>query len=322
MANARYPGMGPGKHDTGPVVSKYGFRVGTAEDNTEIINTNGQLVAVNPSGGQDYFVDGNVSATGDGLSWKSPFKTLVEAITASNISIASTANRWWARRNRIFLCDDENVADLVAFPAKCDVIGVGSYDGNSQPRIAGNHAPVNASNYACRFINVWFLGKAAAAPIITLTSASSGIQFIDCTFWCNTVTPNTRAILATASPFMKVIGCRITGAFANDYINIATGEAGGTEIVGNVMQGGADNGVMIGAGTTATWPGLIKENFIQCADIVLDTQAVSVFNVVDNTMISGEALGGSSYVIDLTFAVGNRITGNDVSASVPIIPSA
>jgi hypothetical protein len=66
---------------------------------------------------------------------------------------------------------------------------------------------------------------------------------------------------------------------------------------------------------------LIKGNFIQCADIFIDTQATSVFNVVDNTCISGEALGGSSYVIDLTYAVGNRVTGADVSATIPVIPA-
>ncbi len=48
---------------------------------------------VNPYGGQNYFVDGNVSATGDGLSWDTAFLTLTEAITASNTSIALTANR-------------------------------------------------------------------------------------------------------------------------------------------------------------------------------------------------------------------------------------
>jgi hypothetical protein len=47
-----------------------------------------------------------------------------------------------------------------------------------------------------------------------------------------------------------------------------------------------------------------------------------VFNVVDNVCISGEALGASSYVIDLTYAVGNRVTGNDVSATIPLIPAA
>lgn len=79
---------------------------------------------------------------------------------------------------------------------------------------------------------------------------------------------------------------------------------------------------MIGAGTTAKWRGLIMGNLIQCADKFIDTQATSVFNVVDNVCISGEALGASSYVIDLTYAVGNRVTGNDVSATIPVIPAS
>jgi len=48
----------------------------------------------NPTGAADYFVDGNVSATGDG-TLQSPYSTIAEAIAASDISIALTANRWW-----------------------------------------------------------------------------------------------------------------------------------------------------------------------------------------------------------------------------------
>jgi hypothetical protein len=280
-----------------------------------------------PSAGRDvsgstYFVDNNSgSDSNDGSSWDKAFKTFARAVVISNLDIARGSDRW-ARRNTIYYAADTETATIVAFPNKCDVIGVGSYDANDMPGITGNHVPVNSGNYGTRFYNVMFHGAAVAGPIVTLASTSSGIQFIGCRFDAPVSgTTNTRAILATASPFLKVINCEFRGPFSADYITLGTGEAGGTMIIGNLMQDGADNGIMIGSGTTASWKGLIKGNLIQCADKFIDTQATSVFNVVDNVCISGEALGSSSYVIDLTYAVGNRVTGNDVSATIPVIPA-
>ncbi|KKL92436.1 hypothetical protein LCGC14_1884670, partial [marine sediment metagenome] len=86
-----------------------------------------QLVDVeNPSGAQDYFVDLNVQTSGDGLGWDTAMALLSEAITASNVSIALTENRWWARRNRIFVQGDGMTENLTVLPEKCDIIGVGS----------------------------------------------------------------------------------------------------------------------------------------------------------------------------------------------------
>ena len=273
--------------------------------------------------GSTYFVDNNSGVdTQPGDSWATAFKTLAKAVTVSNADIARGSDRW-ARRNTIYFAADTETATLAAFPNKCDVIGVGSYDANDKPGITGNHVPVNTGNYGTRFFNIWFRGAAVAGPIVTLASTSSGIQFIGCTFSAPASgTTNTIGIQATASPFLKVKGCRFEGPFTTSYITFGTGEAGGTEIVENIMMDSADNGIVTGAGTTATWRGLIKKNHVQCADKTIDTQATSVFDVVDNTLISAEALGASAYVIDLTYAVGNRITGNDISATIPVIPAS
>jgi hypothetical protein len=273
--------------------------------------------------GSTYFVDNNSgSDSNDGSSFAKAFKTLAKAVTISNLDIARGSDRW-ARRNTIYYVADTETATLVAFPNKCDVIGVGSYDANDRPGITGNHVPVNAGNYGTRFFNILFKGAAVAGPIITLASTSSGIGFYGCLFDAPVSgTTNTIGIQATASPFLQVHNCIFRGPFSASYITFGTGEAGGTMICDNIMQDGADNGIVTGAGTTASWRGLIKGNFIQCADIFITTQATSVFNVVDNTCISGEALGSSSYVIDLTYAVGNRVTGNDVSATIPVIPAS
>ena len=102
----------------------------------------------NPYGAMDYFVDGNIVTSGNGLGWgpgegktskNKPFNTLSEAITASNLSIVASGNRWWARRNRIFACGDQELTEnLTIFPEKCDIIGVG-FDVFPFPRITGDH---------------------------------------------------------------------------------------------------------------------------------------------------------------------------------------
>ena len=166
--------------------------------------------------GREFFVAGNWGVdTNDGSSWDKAFLTLAAAITANNADVA--ADKYgWATRNKIYISADTTTEDLVAFPNKCDVIGVGSYDANAKPGITGNHVPVNKGNYGTRFINIWFKAPADASPIVTLASTTSGCQFIECTFSATATT--TIGIQATASPFLKVYGCRFEGAFVTSFI--------------------------------------------------------------------------------------------------------
>jgi len=270
--------------------------------------------------GKVYYVEGNAGLdTNNGLSWEKAFKTLAAAITASNANIA--AGKWgWASRNTIYVKGDRLDEDLVEFPDKCDVVGVGSCDAYIGAGIIGNHAPVETGNYGTRFFNMNFFPQ-ANGDIITLTSASSGIEFHNCIFigvWGAITAPS--AIDITASPQCIISNCRFLGAFSGDVIDVGAGDASGMKIEDNEIIGGADNGIVItGVATVigAMSRGLIARNFIQVADKVIDSRAESAFNVVDNTCISGEALGASSYVIDLTYALRNAITGDDVSVYVP-----
>lgn len=269
--------------------------------------------------GSTYYVDGNSGNDGnDGSSWEKAFKTLAYAFGISHADIARGSDRW-ARRNTIFIAGDNFTETLVAFPQKTDVIGVGSDDSFHMACIEGNHAPVN-TNYGCRFKNIRFL-TVAAGPIVTLTSATSGCEFVGCLFDATGTATATKAILTTASPNLKVVGCTMSGAFANQYILFGTGEIFGTVIDSNVMIGGADDGIVM-AGATCSYYSVISNNIISCADIFINTGATSVIHVVGNKLISGEALGSSSYVIDLTFACGNIAVGNDVSATIPLIPAS
>lgn len=275
----------------------------------------------NPTGAADYYVDGNVSTTGTGTI-DSPFKTLAEAIAASDTSIGLSANRWWARRNRIFVMGDTLTEDLVKFPTKCDVIGLGSYDGNTKPGLYGHHAPVGEA-YGTRFYNIHFKAKAHASPVVTLTNASSGIQFIGCTF-DGTLGTMTSGILATASPFLEVVDCDFVGTFATSYITFGTGEAGRTRIRDNRMLGTAAKGIVVGAGMTSSWTSLIDNNIISAAGKPID-DAAGLFRVVNNRMITAINIGTTTdgYTFTLGYSSGNILTGlNGVAATVPFAVTA
>ncbi|GAI52047.1 unnamed protein product, partial [marine sediment metagenome] len=116
------------------------------------------------------------------------------------------------------------------------------------------------------------------------------------------------AIDSTASPQLIISKCRFLGAFTGDVIDIGAGDISGTKIVDNEIIGGVNDGIVVSGVATigtdsvggAMSRGLIADNKIQVADKVIDTRTVSVFNCYNNVCISGEAIGASSYVIDLT----------------------
>ncbi len=286
-----------------------------------IVEPGGSIMGGNPTGAADYFVDGNVSATGSGTI-DSPFSTLAEAIAASDANIALAANRWWARRNRIFVMGDTLTEDLVKFPTKCDVIGLGSYDANDKPGLYGHHAPVGEA-YGTRFFNIHFRGKAHASPIITLTNAAGGIKVIGCTF-DGTLGTMTSGILATACPFLEVLDCDFVGTFATSYITFGAGEAGRARIIGNRMLGTGAKGVVAPATTTASWAPLIQSNTIKATGQPIDDDS-DLFHVVDNRLITAIDIGTTTdgYDFNLALACGNILTGlNGVAATVPFAVTA
>jgi hypothetical protein len=188
------------------------------------------------------------------------------------------------------------------------------------PGITGNHAPVNSGNYGTRFYNIWFKAAAAAAPTITLASTSSGIQFHGCTFSGNAT--STIAIQATASPFLKVIGCRFEGAYATSDITFGAGEAGGTEIIDCRFTDSAASGIVVNASTTTSWGGFIAHNMIKAATVTIN-DASSLFHVIDNDLISLATVTGydtpaEALVCNAALASRNYLTAANVNFAYPI----
>lgn len=269
-------------------------------------------------GGTVYYCDNNAGNDAyDGLSIDYPFKTLAKAAAVSHADM-NRRNRW-ARRNTIYYFADTETATLVAFPQKTDIVGLGSYDANKMAGITGNHAPVNTA-YGTRFFNIWFKGPAVASPLITLTNATSGVEFIGCCF--DAAAQTTTGITATAHPFLRVRQCRFQGAFATAYISIGAGEAGGLVVRDCIMGDGAAVGILINSGTTTSWRAVIKDNFIQAGTITIDDNSDLMY-VIGNDLISagaGATVGTMADAmqcdINVFRASGNRLACSNVCGIV------
>ena len=270
------------------------------------IETGGALVAPNPHGGQDYYVDGNVSATGDGLSWSTAFLTLAEAITASNTSIALTANRWWARRNRIFVCGDQEIDEnLTVLPEKCDVIGTGT-DLLPFPRIIGNHT-IAAAAVGTRFINCGFIAE-GTGDLFVIPASCHGLQFLGC--WFQPTSTSTKALEITSSAHVRIEDCTFTvGAGDMAKIFAAAISLEGTvlhdiQILNNKIT--ATAGINVVEAAAVAMGGLIQGNTIRAVALAIDDNSDD-FQIVNNRWMTDidTSTSTAGYDFNLQLACGN-----------------
>jgi hypothetical protein len=284
----------------------------------KIFNSAGNNITpgFNPSGGMDYYVENNYgSDTNTGFSWDSPYKTLAKAIGISNTYIAAN-HHGWAARNRIFYRADEETDNLIVFPNKCDVIGVGSDGQHPMAGILGNHIPANAYT-ACRFFNIRFV-TVSTHEIITHDSASSATEYIGCKFDADGAAHSAIGILAVAHTYLKIVGCRFQGPFSTAYISIGAGNASGLEIKDNEMFDSAAEGIAIASTATSTPGGIIKGNFISATTITIHDES-DLFFVIDNRLVTAAAHAyATSVVVNLAKSAGNIVTGNDESSGHPV----
>jgi len=276
----------------------------------------------NPSGGEDYFVDGNVNSSGVGTSWDEAVASLSEAITLSNTSIGLSANRWWARRNRIFACGDQELVEgLTVLPEKCDVIGVGT-DLYPFPRVVGNHV-IAAATVGVRFINMGF-NSAANADLFDLPAGCHGLEFLGSVFTPSALgTP--KALEINNAALVKIIGCRfVIDAVGPTLFGQAIHFEGTIHqdcvVANNLIIGTIGFGVSE-AGANC-FGSVLDNNIIRATGLCVDDNSDD-WIISDNRMMSEAAGdgGGNDAVVDcnLQLAVGNRITCSDhVNAPFPI----
>lgn len=290
------------------------------------------IKGANPWGAQDYYVDGNTTNTvGDGLSWATAFDTLAEAITASNTSIALTANRWWARRNRIFVCGDQEIVEnLTILPEKCDVIGVG-YDIYPFPRVVGNHTiaatrPTAAKAMGCRFINMGFIAS-GTGDLFVIPAGCHGFSMIGCHMV--PLTTSTKALEITSCACVRLIDniIGIGGGSMSLIFGVAISIEGTSYVHDIVIQGNhitATLGIDVVEATAAAMGGLIVGNIIRSTGYAIDDQSGD-FQVVDNRWMTdiNTTTSADGYDFNIQLAAGNIQNGaTGLCDSVPFLKIA
>jgi hypothetical protein len=268
----------------------------------------------NPSGAADYYMDLNVSATGDG-SINYPFSTLAEAIAASNTSIGLRDNRWWARRNRIFCMGDEINEDITVLPEKCDIIGVGT-DLAPYPRFMHSWA-ITTGVKGCRFINLGFMNDAADASV-SLPAGSHGNEFWDCHFIRET--GGTYGLTIVTSANIKIIGCEFLpdgagGLYTTAAIRFLTGACYDFEIRDCYIEGAI--GVTIDA---ANFGSRIVDSTIRSTGLVIVDTGLTT-KLSNCRFITAAACGGAAGPTALTanpkYASGCWLATDDSNGPYP-----
>lgn len=270
----------------------------------------------NPSGGADYYVNSNLSATaGDGSSWQKAFKTLAEAMAASHALIA-TGLIYWAARNRIYYKGDNNSENLTALAQKTDVFGVGSGGGHrTKATIQGTHTIGAGAFVGCRLINLGFVPASAGHNIFTLPSTTRGIEFHNCRFDAGGGGIAGSAIVATANWFLRIIHCDFVGKYSDAAIEILAGNAQGMDILDNYIEG-LNEGIELKTGVLDTDNRIrIERNTIHTALAgIRDTSDKAIVN--NNNVITLQAKASGHIVSNTALSQGNRVSASDVDNAV------
>lgn len=319
--------------DGGEIVAEDGGGILVESGGSLTVDPGGSVVFPNPYGAQDYYVDGNASGetagagrvaydlTVDGLSWATAFSQLTSAITASNASIVLNANRWWARRNRIFVCgDQEHTVNLTILPEKCDIIGVG-FDLVPYPRINGTHiiaALATGKAYGTRFLNLGFQNNSANETFKFLQD-HIGIEFYNCDLWPRPAGSTIAISLTTSNRSFKFINSRIKqessigGLFAEGIVINGASQMDMTIAHSYIY---ATEGIHAHAGIAA-YNGLIQNNIIRATALTVNDVSGN-FAVISNKLMTAAtvnvAAGALGIVCNKILALDNKITGNAAGA--------
>ena len=270
----------------------------------------------NPSGGADYYVDGNKSLdTGDGLTWATAKKYLASAITLANDYEAESTNRAWAKAQRIHCTGDALAEDLVILPRKCDIIGYGRHNANPMCCLEGVHAITTASA-GTRFINMRLKIKSAGGDIFTAGNAIvSGLEFRGCVFDGHEATKAGGAIILGTAINTRILGCRFQGAFSDAVIEIGTGDSPDLVLADNIIEG-ANTGIEIHASfTSAQWTSYILRNIIHTTGICIDDNS-SKLVISGNRGVTLNAKGSNlAGAVDgnVDLAMDNRFSCSDAN---------
>jgi len=285
----------------------------------------GMMPWQNPTGAQDYFVDLNVKdeEQGDGTSWDEAKNTIAAAITLADTSIGFSPNRWWARRNRIFVVGDGITESLTVAPEKTDIIGLG-YDIVPFPRITGVHTIATAVQ-GFRIFNMGFLPSSTTIPISYPSGmhgwelhnvhiyksdsylAAAGLQSTD----SRDFVMNEVYIYPAIDASMNTIGFNVAGT---------TNGMGRARILNSYICGVEAFNVV---DTSAYYEGAICKNTVfratnLCIDDNSDTMAFIDCRLI-TAANSGNGAGSGIVDWNAALACGNEATSGDHNGPLPVL---
>ena len=273
------------------------------------------------SGGTVYYVDGNKSTAGNGLSWKGAFNTLSAALAASHANIAISSRRAWATRNTIFVIGDFITEDLTKLAQKTDVVGLGSLNQYKKAGILGDHvieAASTAHYVGCRLINMHFRGDGGGI-LFDIPINQNGIEFINCEFQQNG--GETIGLRLGGNHDTKISGCVFRPdnsgvVFSTAAIQVLAGAGALTHVtISNNQISGAVGIDWNEATNVNNW---ISNNVFQVTTMFIDTDDATNVMIVGNRGITAAVeLDNTSYDFNLAYAIDNEFTGNDESNRVP-----
>jgi len=134
---------------------------------------NKQYSAANEKYENTWYVDGRVSASGDGSSWDEAFKTFAEAIAANNATI-DWADAWdWHRWNRILVAPGLYNENLET-PFSCHVFGMGTLNEAGVRVEPDEGSPMSGAALGLVLDNIEF-GCRTEHPVLDFSSFNNSI---------------------------------------------------------------------------------------------------------------------------------------------------
>lgn len=291
--------------------------------NQDIVQANGFNGVL--SGGTVYYVDGNKSTAGNGLSWSGAFNTLSAALAASHANIAVSSRRAWATRNTIFVIGDFITEDLTKLAQKTDIIGLGSTNQYKKAGILGDHvieAASTAHYMGCRIINMHFRGDGGGI-LFDIPINQNGIEFIGCEFQQNG--GETIALRLGGNHDTKITNCvfrpNTSGvAFSTAAIQLLNGAGALTNvnIDGNQIFSGSIGIDWDETNSINCW---VTDNYMWTTGIGIDDESDDIF-VIGNRMITAVDTGTYTAGFDFSeaLAIDNIITGSGGETDITPLP--
>lgn len=271
--------------------------------------------------GRVYYVDKGITTSGNGSRWSKAFKTIQEAITASNSTIDWGANPWLVD-NWIVVAPGEYAEALTA-PYSAHIIGMGVLGTDTAVEIhPALGSPLSGTGLGLHLANLRF--ETTESKDVIDFGICNNCFIENCELVCGVAATGAHAFLSTENcTHLRLYNCSLQyggGGVPYDYgLHFAGGAdkfLHHSDIKGNIIQGvkSAGTGIYIQNTCTATNT-IIQENIIKIAGIAkgIDDNNGGTLCVRNNITIAGagdaiEHAGGAGMTIN------NQVVVNGVAA--------